>query len=105
MIQIINGLRYDTDKAKKLGDATTTNSSQGDTTYWSASLYQTASGRFFLAGSGGAATCWGRVTERGGRLAGEGILPLTPEEATSWAENHLSLNETEAAFGDEIKDA
>ena len=59
MKAIINGLRYDTDKATLIGEAS--HGYASDFQHWEAGLYKTPrSGRFFLAGSGGPMTRWSR---------------------------------------------
>ena len=76
MRKIINGMRYDTEKAIKIG----TYCAPGSTTdfYWyEATLYKTPrSHRFFLAGEGSAMS----------RFA---IIPLEDGEALEWAEKYL----------------
>lgn len=93
----INGFRYDTGKANLIGEAS--HGRRGDFTHWSAGLYKTTrSGRFYLAGSGGPMSRWGR---RGWSQNGadvEGIIPLDAEEALAWAAQYLTPAEIKAAF-------
>lgn len=105
MKAIINGLRYDTEKAILIGRA-----SRGygnDFSRWSAGLYKTPrSGRFFLAGSGGPMSRWARSTGNGNERSGsEGIFAMERNEALEWAEQYLDADEIEAGFGDDITDA
>jgi hypothetical protein len=103
MKAIIQGKRFDTDTAKLIGEAS--HGYQGDFSHWEAGLYKTPrSGAFFLAGSGGPMTRWAQAAGNM-RTGGSGIVPLTAEEALNWAEQHLSVDEVEAAFGDQIEDA
>jgi hypothetical protein len=97
MKAIIHGLQYDTDKATLIGEADS-GPSESDLYLWSAGLYRTpCAGRYFLAGYGGLFTRW-----RGGSCGGSGIIPLEPEEAREWAEQHLTTAEAEIGFADMI---
>ncbi len=108
MKAIINGLRYDSTTATCIGGAQGGGSSMRDFHYWSADLYRTPrSGRFFLAGGGGALTRFGSTTsyDQNGRVCGEKIIPMSVEDAREWAEQHLTTAEVEAAFADVIQEA
>jgi len=103
MKKIINGLRYDTEKAVKIGQAD--HLYQSDFGWWDATLYRTPrSGRFFLAGEGGPMT---RFSQRVGDMRGygEGLFPMSREEALEWAEQYLEVEEIEKHFGNEVEDA
>jgi hypothetical protein len=105
MKAIINGLRYDTDKAELIGEAGNY-VGKGDFTYWSAELYRTPrSKRFFLAGEGGPMTRWVRPGNGNMRTGGQGIIPLDDEEALEWAERYLTHDEIEKAFAEKLEDA
>lgn len=95
MKRIINGRRYDTDTAKLVGSFES--GYIGDFDWKEEKLYQKTTGEFFLAGEGGARTRWSRRTIDG-YSSGEGILPLTLDEAREWAEEHLSVKEVENLF-------
>lgn len=95
MRKIINGRRYDTDTAKLVGSFES--GYIGDLDWMNEKLYKKATGEFFLAGEGGARTRWSRRTIDG-YSSGEGILPLTLDEAREWAEEHLSVKEVEKLF-------
>lgn len=95
MKKIIGGRRYDTDTAKLVGTYET--GYIGDFDWRNEKLYQKTTGEFFLAGEGGARTHWSRRTIDG-YSSGEGILPLTLDEAREWAEEHLSVKEVEKLF-------
>ena len=76
-----DGVRYDTAKAVKLGEARAP-CPENDLSYWEAGLYRKPrTGQYFLAGRGGALTRW-RGEER--------IFPLTREEAAAWAGQYLT---------------
>lgn len=95
MKKIIGGKRYDTTTAKLVGTY--------DTGYIGGfyrryeKLYLKATGEFFLAWGGGAKTQRASRTIDG-YLSGEGILPLTLDEARKWAEEHLTQAEVEELF-------
>lgn len=95
MKKIIRGRRYDTATAKLVGEYET--GYIGDFDWVNEKLYQKATGEFFLAGKGGARTRWSTRTIDG-YASGDGILPLTLEEAREWAEEHLSVKEVENLF-------
>lgn len=97
MKAIINGLRYDTDKAVLLGS--TTESSKGSYDRLEESLYKTPrSGRFFLAGVGGPKTRYARRVEQNAWTGGSKIIPLTFEDAQAWAETNLRDDVVAAHF-------
>jgi hypothetical protein len=104
MKAIINGKRYDTDKAVLVGEASS-GLSRSDFGWWEAGLYKTPrSGAFFLAGSGGPRTRWAYSV--GNMTSGsEGIHPLEGAEALEWAERFLTRDQIEEHFGDVIEDA
>jgi hypothetical protein len=106
MKAIINGKRFDTEKAILIGEGS--HGYGGDFSAWHASLYRTPrSGAYFLAGHGGPMTRWARSLgdNNNGRTGGSGIIPLDREEALEWAEAHLTAEQVEGAFGDLIEDA
>ena len=108
MKAIINGFRYDTDKAIKIGSA-----SHGefvtDFSYWSASLYVTKrASRYFLAGEGGAMTLFASSRGSGSEYRsgyGSRVIEMTRAEALAWAEQYLDADEIDAGFSDAIQDA
>jgi hypothetical protein len=106
MKKIINGFRYDTTKSIEVGSASHGYIRSGDFSAWEATLYKTPrSGRFFLAGEGGPMTTWARRVDQNSWCGGDGIIPMSKEEALGWAEQNLSEDEIEEHFGDDIEDA
>jgi hypothetical protein len=104
MKAIINGIRYDTEKAQRLGEWS---SGHPRTDFHRAdeALYKTpVSGRYFLAGEGGGLSVYATVSGQG-RGWGERIIPLSRREALEWAETHMNPDEVEAEFRDMIEDA
>jgi hypothetical protein len=97
MKAIVHGFQYDTDEASLIGEAGS-DPSECDLYLWSAGLYRTpCAGRYFLAGYGGLFTRW-----RDSSCDDSGIIPLEPEGAREWAEQHLTTAEVEAGFADMI---
>lgn len=104
MKSIINGIRYNTDSADLIGKAVS-NSPRTDFSWWQAGLYRTPkSGRYFLAGRGGAMSRYGRPLERNSRCGGERIDPMSEAEAFAWAQEYLDPEAVEAAFSHLIED-
>jgi hypothetical protein len=105
MKAIIDGKRYDTEKAIEIGHSSY-NGPGNDFQAWSGSLYKTPrAGRYFLAGEGGPMSRWASSVDGGGWSSGDGIIPLTSEEALAWAEKELGSDTIEEHFGDQIEDA
>ncbi len=105
MKRIINGRRYDTDKAIEIGHSSY-NGSRSDFQWWSASLYKTPrAGRYFLAGQGNGMSRFATRHPGGGFSEGEGIVEMTPEDALAWAEQELGTEVVEEHFADAIEDA
>ena len=106
MKAIIKGKRYDTSKCELIGE-TTSGGSHSDFHYWEAGLYRTPRTReYFIAGEGGPLTAYGHATGDGnGRVGGERIVPVSPEDALAWAEANLAPELVERAFGSVIQDA
>lgn len=104
MKAIINGKRYDTDKAIKIAEVS--EGYQGDFHRYEEALYKTPrSGAYFLAGGGGPRSHYA-ISERPGEWRGGGkITPLTREEAMGWAERNRLTDLLEAEFGDMVEDA
>jgi hypothetical protein len=105
MKAIINGVRYDTEKATLIGEASEGN--RGDFGRWEAGLYVTPrAGRYFLAGEGGPMSRYARPGDQPGAWrSGERIEPLSREMAFAWAQDNLPVQVVEAHFGDLIEDA
>jgi hypothetical protein len=105
MKKVIDGLRYDTEIAVALGFASS-DEGRSDSHFWQAALYRTPrSGRYFLAGEGGAMSRFGQSCGRSTWSGGADLIPMSAAEALEWAEQHLTTEEIEAAFGDAIEDA
>ena len=105
MRAIINGKRYDTDKAELLGWESSAEN-PGDFLFWKAFLYRTPRSRvYFLAGAGGPMTRFAEPVGQNGWQGGEKIIPLTEAQALEWAQRFMSAEAINIAFGDVIQDA
>lgn len=109
MKKVIDGLRYDTEKAIKIGTADSlglTADSTSDFKYWKATLYKTPrSGRYFLAGSGGPMTMFSKPCGGNATSGGEDIFQMSADDALRWAEQNLEPEEFEKHFAGQIEDA
>ncbi len=85
MKKVIEGVRYDTQKAKAVADRC--HSHPGDFRWCEETLYRTASGRYFVHGEGGPASRWRKCVDQNTWSSGEGIEAKTPEEALAWLED------------------
>ena len=92
MRKIINGARYDTDTAKRLGYWE--NGPDIRDLFWcSETLYRTKAGKYFLHGDGGPGSRYANAPN------GEQIIPISEDGAKAWAEKNLDGDAYEAAFG------
>lgn len=98
MKQIINGKKYDTGTAEKVGSWSNCCSCR-DFSSCTEELYRKRTGEYFLYGSGGPMSkysqSYGNTTS-----GGEKIIPMTEAEARKWAEKHLDGDEYEEIFGE-----
>lgn len=101
MKKIYNGKRYDTDTAAHIARHDN-GLPASDFRTLTEDIYRTRNGAWFLHGQGGPLTRWKRPA---GDMwtSGEGIEPLTPEDAQAWLERHGFSEEIEANFN--IQDA
>jgi len=98
MKKILNGFRYDTEKAILIGHAEP-NSNIRDFNYWEAGLYVTKrSHSFFIAGSGGPMSRFGRSTGQNETSGGSDLIPMSKAEALEFAEQYLETEEFEKHF-------
>ena len=97
MKKIIRGRRYDTETAKEIGSGS--NGSRRDFGFWEETLYRKNTGEFFLHGEGGPASRYRESSGQNSWSGGEKIIPLSPEEARQWAEDHLDAETYEETFG------
>jgi len=93
MRKVVNRLLYDTTQAKELGDVSARGVAKGDPAWEETKLYRTPKGRFFIAGKGNAHSRWGTLAGPNVWAAGEGIFPLTVDEAKHIAEQSLTAEQ------------
>lgn len=101
MKKIINGKKYDTTTAQKLGFFD--NNKVGAASVVE-SLYRKRTGEFFLLGEGGPMSKYAVSTGGGNWAGGTAIIPLSWESARAWAEEHLDAAAYEAIFGEVAED-
>ena len=105
MKAIINGKRYDTEKADLLGGDCSSLSTR-DFGWWQEELYRTKRSKvFFLAGEGNARSHYAQHRGNGEYAPGAKITPLTDKAAFEWAQEHLTVDQCEEIFADNIEDA
>lgn len=97
MRKVISGARYDTDAAKRLGHWESDRDHTGFS-HTEETLYRTKAGKWFLYGTGNAASIYASRRSDGWSGSGEQIIPLSEEAARQWAELHLTGEETEQIF-------
>lgn len=97
MNKIINGRRYNTETAKKIGEIEY--GIPGDLGWEYVELYRKQTGEFFLHGEGGARSSYSVSTGLNSWAGGEQITPISYEEARKWVERNLSNEEYERLFG------
>ena len=103
MNKVIRGKRYNTETAKLVGTWEANEPENSD--FWEKEeLYQKRSGEFFLIGQDGAQTQYARFSMSGESKPGIELRPIEPEEASDWAEEHLTADEYEALFGPVAED-
>lgn len=101
MKKIINGKKYNTETAQKMGGRDN-GYAVNDFNYMIETLYRKKTGEFFLHGEGGGLSRY--ASAYGDSMGwGEQIIPLTEKEAEEWAEDRLKVDEYEAIFG-EVKE-
>lgn len=88
MKKVIDGKVYNTDTAEEVG-SWDNGGFPGDFNRCEEALYKTPKGAYFLYGSGGARSRWGRSVEAGNAMtSGEDIVALSETEAQTWCEEH-----------------
>lgn len=101
MKKIINGKKYDTNTAELVAQWEN-DYPQNDFNYCSEDLYKTTNGRWFTCGEGGPMSAYAESSGNS-TTGGEGLRPLTDEEARQWLEDHNCPDELEEHFS--VEDA
>ena len=104
MKRIIGGKRYDTEKAELIAE-TAASCSRSDYAWFEESLYRTAKGYWFTAGTGGPMTRYAVSVDMSSRSGGSAIHPLTSGEARQWLEDAEEWSALDEHFADELEDA
>ena len=102
MKKVINGKLYDTETAKKCGEWDNgyyTN----DFNYCSETLYLKKTGEYFLFGEGNALSSYASHSGNSSGW-GEKIIPMSYDEAQTWAEKHLDGEKYIGIFGEPEED-
>ena len=97
MRKIIAGKVYDTKNAEFIGSDQYGNAQ--DFKHWYEALYRTKHGKLFLYGEGGPATKYKKEVGCHTWSGGETLILMSESEARLWAEEHLTVEEYEDAFG------
>ena len=103
MNKVIRGKRYNTDTARLVG-AWEANEPKDSDLWLHEKLYMKRGGEFFLVGEGGAMTEYAEFSMGGESKPGVELRPISPDEASGWAEEHLTGDEYEAIFGEIAED-
>ncbi len=103
MNKVIRGKRYNTDTARLVG-AWEANEPKDSDLWLREELYQKRGGEFFVVGQGGSMTEYAQFSVNGTDKPGVELRPITPDEASSWAEDHLTGDEYEEIFGEVAED-
>lgn len=99
MKQIINGKMYNTETAEFIGGYEN-DYYRNDFNWCYQELYRTKKGAFFIAGEGNANTIFSRRCGDNSWCGGEGIIPISEDEAREFAEKHLSIDTYVKTFGE-----
>lgn len=99
MKKIINGKMYNTETAECV-EWYTNGLSKRDFCYKEEGIYRKKTGEWFLYGEGGAMTEYAEHLAGTMRGYGEGIIPLTLQEAKEWCEKHADIDTYIKYFGE-----
>ena len=106
MKKLIDGKLYDTDSAELIASVYPNGTQdQSNFRFLRERLYRTASGRWFIAGVGGAKTSYSQPAASGGVTGGEDIRAVTDKQAFAWLERHNCVEEAQDYFADRIEPA
>lgn len=99
MKKIINGKKYDTETATRVG-YWDSDYSRNDFNWYEEILFRKRTGEYFLYGNGNAMSPYCRSVDYNTWCEGERITPMSESSAREWAENKLSCEEFEEIFGE-----
>ena len=86
MKRIIDGKLYETSKANRVCDVSSSSHNYGDFGWHETVLYRTAKGNFFVAGEGGPRSMWAELTGQNSWSSGKGIRAIGEDEARGYME-------------------
>ena len=103
MQAIIEGKRYDTEKAELIAEESSTHP-VSDFKWWQEKLYRTKNGSWFMEAEGGPMTHY-RKTVGDNSTYGHKLYAMSETEVFNWLQQHGKIEELEQYFGDQIEDA
>lgn len=95
--RVVGGHLYDTERATLIAESRYDGASD-DEDYVEA-LYRNENGVFFLAAEGGVESFYSAILRGGKPARGTEIIPLSPDEACRWLEDHDHIEQIEELFG------
>lgn len=104
MRKIINGARYDTDTAKKIGHWESDRDYTG-LLHTEETLYRTKFAKWFLHGVGNAGSIYATRKKDSWTAPGESIVPISEDVAREWVKKRLGADEYDIIFGVASADA
>ena len=104
MKQVINFLIYDTAHATVIAKGGN-DYAQSDHNHEWETLYQTAHGRWFLHGEGGALSSYSKPIQNQGYVGSERIDAMTDEQAMDWLERYNHVDVLQKHFPDMLEEA
>jgi len=98
MKRVIGGKAYNTETATKLCELDGPDN-RGDFSFHDTALYVTRGGAYFLAGYGGPRSMWARSMSNGEWCGGEGVRPVSAQEAAEILAREGEVETLERLFG------
>ena len=98
MRKIIDGRTYNTTTSKLIGTWTNGRGAR-DFSWCEETLYKNTKGAYFIHAEGGPMSPYKKRVDSNSWSGDETIVPMTTEEAMSWAEQKLSASQYEQEFG------
>ena len=104
MKKLIDSKLYDTDSAQLITSVYPNGTrDRSDFQFLKERLFQTKSGRYFIAGEGGPRTSYRQPAPAGGMTGGEDIRAVTEAEAYEWCQEHGAVDAALEHFEDYIE--
>lgn len=103
---VIEGKLYNTETATEICECGShAGLGPGDFRYWTATLYRTPNGRYFLDGKGGPMSMWARPVGNNSMTGSSGIIPISADDAYDIAESELHADVLMKVFPGKVEDA